>query len=329
MGADIVVVTGPEHVLVERTATAELDRVRREHPDREVKKLHCGRKADSGIPLAEDIVQSSSPSLFGEPPILVVDGVDHADEATVDALKRAIADDGSPPMVITHFGAQRGRGVVNAATKAGIRVVKCGRPSERDVRNLIREEAAAHGGRITDRAEHWLVEALGTQSLALLLGATRQAVADCSGGTVGEEQVQRMLPAQTTATSFQLADHIWAGEAAEATRLLRLMEQRERGVSVSVVAAIAHGLRMMALAGMRGSTGSGGVPPWQAERARSNARNWGATGARVAKLAVELPDIDADMKGGLDGGTALDDEQKMALLEQLIARLAERPERRA
>jgi hypothetical protein len=100
------------------------------------------------------------------------------------------------------------------------------------------------------------------------------------------------------------------------------MEQRERGVAVSVVAAVAHGLRMIALAGMRGSSQAAGVAPWQAERARNNARAWGATGAKVARLAVELPDFDADMKGGLDGGTALDDEQKMALLEALVARVA-------
>ncbi len=322
-GSRAVVVTGPEKVVVQRAAAAEIDRLRREHPEREVKELHCGRKSDTGATMAEDIVQSAAPSLFGEPPILVVQGIDQADEAVVEALKAAISDPYSPPLVITHFGGQRGRGVINAATKAGIQVIKTGRPSDRDVRNLIRQEAAACGGRVTDRAEHWLVDALGTQSLDLLLGATRQAVADSPGGQVDEVQVQRMLPAQTRANSFQLADHVWAGQLAEATRLLRLMEQRERGVGVSVVAAIAHGLRMMALAGVRGSSAAG-VAPWQAERARGNARNWGATGAKIARLGVTLPDIDADMKGGLDGGTALDDEQKMALLEQLVARLSAR-----
>ena len=37
---------------------------------------------------------------------------------------------------------------------------------------------------------------------------------------------------------------------------------------------------------------------------------------------MRLPGIDADMKGSIAGGTALDDEQKMAVLEQELTRLA-------
>lgn len=318
----VVVVTGPEQVLVERAAARRLEEIQKAHPDREIRRLDCARKSDSGISLAQDIAQSSSPSLFGEPPILMVESVEQADESIVEALKVAIADDQAPPLILTHLGGQRGRGVINSADKAGGEVIKCDRPSERDVRGLLRQEAIDQGGQISDRAEHWLIDALGTDSVALLLGAVRQAVADSLDGNVDVDQVQHMLPTQTRSSAFQLADRVWAGDGAEATRQLRLMAQRERGVAVSVVAALAHGLRMMALAGMRGGNPGPAIRPWQAKRARENARTWGATGERIARLSVRLPDLDVQMKGSLDGAMALDDEQKLAILEQEIERLA-------
>ncbi|MCH9719423.1 MAG: hypothetical protein K0U60_06085 [Actinomycetia bacterium] len=321
-GQRVVVVTGPEQVLVDRSAARFMEQIRNEHPDREIKRLHCGRKADSGIPIAEDIAQSASPSLFGEPPILQVEAVDQADEAIAEALKAAIDDPEAPPLLITHLGGQRGRGVINAAEKAGGLVVKCDKPSERDVRDLLRTEAKAAGGQISDRAEQWLIDALGTDSLSLLIGSVQQAVADSRDGRVDIDQVQHMLPVQTRSSAFQLADLVWAGDGAQTVRLLRLMEQRDRGLPVAVVAALAHGLRMMALAGMRGARPDPAIRPWMAKRARSNAQSWQATGARVARLAVRLPGIDADMKGSIAGGTALDDEQKMAVLEQELTRLA-------
>ncbi len=158
--------------------------------------------------------------------------------------------------------------------------------------------------------------------MALLLGSVRQAVADSPDGKVDVDQVQHMLPTQTRSSAFQLADRVWAGDGAEATRLLRLMAQRERGVAVSVVAALSHGLRMIALAGMAKGNPGPHIRPWQAKRARENARTWGATGERIARLAVRLPILDVQMKGSLDGAMALDDEQKMAILEQEIDRLA-------
>ena len=139
-----------------------------------------------------------------------------------------------------------------------------------------------------------------------------------------EDAVQRMFPQQAKVSSFAVVDHVWAGRTTEALRLVRSMEQRERGVGVSVVAAIAYGLRMMALAGIRGSAPPPdmSIAPWQADRARDNARKWNATGGKIAAVSAQLPQWDADMKGGLDGGIALDDEQKMAMLELIIARLS-------
>lgn len=297
-------------------------------PELEVVTIDCAAKANtddtSAVSNAERIYQALAPSLFGDPPIVVIESLESADDATQQVLKDAATHSDGSPIVMAHSGVAKGRGVLNAVKKAGGQVVKCARPSERDVRNLMRLEARRSGSSLSPEAEQWLVDSIGTDSLALLLSAVRQAVADCGAKRVEEEHVHAIFPMQAKVSSFKVVDHIWAGRLEEAMRLLRGMEQREKGTGVAVLAAVAHGLRMMALFGRPGARPSAAVKaaPWQMERARENARKWGASGARIAAVSARLPDLDADMKGGLDGGVALDDEQKMAVLEALVVRLA-------
>lgn len=320
-----VVVTGPEPLLVRRAADDATNGMCDQFPERSVRVLDCARRSDSGLDLAQEIAQAAAPSLFGDPPILRVENIDQSDDAVQQVLKDLLADPEGTAVVITHNGAPRGRGVINAAGKTAAQVIKCARPKEREIRRMARDEAKAAGGTVTDQAEQWLMDALGTDSLELLLAAVRQAIADAPDGRVDEDAVHDMFPVQGKVSAFAVVDHVWAGRTTEALRLLRTMEQRERGVGVSVVAALAHGVRMMALAGLRGSSPPRdlAIAPWQADRARDNARRWSATGARLAAVSARLPGLDADMKGGLDGGIALDDEQKMAIVESVVSHLAQ------
>jgi DNA polymerase-3 subunit delta len=322
------VVTGPEVVLLDREVEAIVSGWERVQPDLDVITVDCSRKANTDDPTAagnaELVYQALAPSLFGEAPIVVVRSLEDADDATQQVLKDAVAQADGSPIVIAHSGSAKGRGVLNAAKKSGGQIIKCQRPSERDVRNLMRLEARQAGGSVSPQAEQWLVDSIGIDSLALLLAAVRQSVSDCDGDRVEEDHVHAIFPMQAKVSAFKVVDHLWAGRVEEATRLLRGMEHREKGAGVAILAAVAYGLRMMALFGRPGSHPPTGVKaaPWQIERARDNAKRWGASGVRIATVAARLPDLDADMKGGLDGGVALDDEQKMAVLEALVIRLA-------
>jgi DNA polymerase-3 subunit delta len=325
-------VTGPEPVLVERELDELVSERARMSPDLDVVRLDCTAKPDrddaGAAAISERLAQAMAPSLFGDAPIVVVLGLEAADDHTQTILKRAIDDPEGSPIVISHNGSSRGRGVINVANKAKARVTKVKRANEREVRSLMRQTAKESGGRLTPPAEQWLVDAIGTDSLALLLAAVDQSVRDSPDGTVAEEHVHAIFPMQAKVSSFKVVDHLWAGRLDDAVRLLRQMEMREKGVGVAVVAAISHGLRMMALFGRPGAQVPQGmnVAPWQIDRASQNARRWRASGARIAKVAVQLPDLDATMKGGLADGIALDDEQKMAVLEVLIVRLSAGPE---
>ena len=101
-----------------------------------------------------------------------------------------------------------GAGVINAAGKTAAQVIKCARPKEREIRRMARDEAKAAGGTVTDQAEQWLMDALGTDSLELLLAAVRQAIADAPDGRVDEDAVHDMFPVQGKVSAFAVVDHV-------------------------------------------------------------------------------------------------------------------------
>lgn len=327
--ARAVVVTGPEATLVDREVRSALAVMSKANSDLDVITIDFGSGATgdaSGMTPGEKLAQTLGPSLFGDAPIVVCRAVESADDSALDALKAALLDPEGPLLLIAHGGGARGRGVVNTAAKVGATVIKCAKPNERDVRSLMRQAAAEAGGRLEPDAEQWLVDAIGTDALAVLLAAVVQAVTDSPSGTVDAESVQLSFPARAKVSAFRVADHVWAGRSVPAVRLVRGMEQRDgrKGVGVSVVAALAHGLRMMALIGQPGSVPPADFPvqPWQADRARENVRRHGWSARRIAMVTARLPELDAEMKGGVDKGVALDDEQKMTRLERVVLRLS-------
>lgn len=320
MAREVTLVTGPEPFLVERQVREAVEQTQQRHPELEVARLSSSSGED-GLSLSERLTQNLSPSLFGEPPIVVVPELATADETAIDLIRSELTQEGSP-LIIGHNGAARGRGVINAAKKADCRIITVKKLREADLRSLVNQVARESGGQLSPEAGQRLVEAIGTDQPELLVSAVRQAVADAPEGRVDESAVHTMVPLQARISSFQVVDHIWAGRLPEAVRLLRGMEQRERGVGVAVIAAIAHGLRMMAVAESGSSIEGLGVAPWQLDRARRNLRSWHATSARIAHVVAALPEYDATMKGGLGDGVALDDEQKLAVVEELVVRLA-------
>ncbi|MDZ7578171.1 MAG: hypothetical protein U0904_08365 [Candidatus Nanopelagicales bacterium] len=323
----VAIVTGPEPAVVEGELAAAVAARRKAFPDLGLVTIDFSSPTDdpAGLSAVARLRQALEPSLFGDSPIIVALATESADADAIDVLKSVVADGGGPVLIVGHGGGAKGRGVINAGAKSGAQIIKCAKPTESDARGVMRRAAAQAGGTLDPEAEQWLVEAIGINSLGLLLAAVRQAVADSPDGHVTPETVQARFPAQAKISSFKVADHVWAGRSAEAIRLLRGMERRggQKGVGVSVVAALAHGLRVMALASQTGSAVAArvGVQPWQLDRARENIRRFGWTPRRIARFAALLPGLDADMKGGLEGGQALDDEQKLAVLEQLIVRM--------
>ena len=92
------------------------------------------------------------------------------------------------------------------------------------------------------------------------------------------------------------------------------------------VAALAAGARGMARVGglppgMNEATVAkeAGVPPWKVKVLRRQWAMWGRDQRRLAVAVVALAEADGAVKGGVLERSSLDPEQKLLLLEVLVA----------
>lgn len=296
--APVVVVTGTEQLLAERAVARVVALRRLDDPSVEVVTV------DAVADEAGRLQTAVSPSLFDEPRVVVVTGVEAAAEAVEKDVVAHLAALASQPddevvLVLRHGGGQRKKVLDAARAVPGALSVDCP-PLKKDAEKIafVGAELETARRRISAPAARALVDAVGSD-LRELAAACAQLVADTSG-TVEPEDVQRYHGGRVEATSFRVADAVVTGSAAEALAMLR--QALATGVEpVLVVAALAMRLRQMALvAGSRGRdeevARALGMQPWMVGMRRRELRGWSATalGAGLVALAA----TDADVKGG-------------------------------
>lgn len=290
--ASLVLVTGAEALLSERAVERA---VRLASAAGEVERV------DLAGPLYEPgrLAVATSPSLFGEPRVVVVDDAQAGTDALVDEV---VAYVGHPEpeavLVVVHRGGQRGKRMLDALRAAGA-VELAADPLKNDAAkaDFVRAELRAAGRRVEPRAVEALVAALGSD-VRELAAACAQLVADTTG-TVTEALVDRYHGGRQEVTGFKVADAAVGGDAALAVTLLR--HALATGVDpVPLVAALALKLRQLAkVAATRASGGPSpaalGLAPWQVDRARRDLAAWTPEGLATAITAVAA--ADAEVKG--------------------------------
>ncbi|MBN9607294.1 MAG: DNA polymerase III subunit delta [Actinomycetales bacterium] len=293
--APVVLVSGAEDVLAERAIRRLRDTLRAEDPSLEITDLDAASYA------AGELLSVASPSLFAEPRLVRVEGVEKANDAFLDdalAYLEAPADDAY--LLLRHAGGQRGKRLldaIRAGAGGGIEVLCAPLTRESDKTDFVVAEFAAARRRITPGAVRALVAAF-SDDLAELAGACRQLLAD-SPDEITDETVERYYGGRVETTAFAVADAAIAGRVGEALGLLR--HALASGADpVPVVAAFAVKVRTMAkVAGSRGSSGElasrFGIAPWQVDRARRDAQGWDDEGLGRAIEALAL--ADAQVKG--------------------------------
>lgn len=289
--APIVLVQGAEGLLVDRALDLLGAQSKTADPQTEKTTLTAAAYQSGMLSFL------TSPSLFGEPRLVVIDNL----ETTTDALITDVIDYLENPapdvwLVLAHRGGVRGKKMLDALKKSGFPVVTC-EPIKRDGDKLIfaTAEFKRAGRRATQGAVRALVEALGSD-LRELGAACNQLMADTTG-TIDENLVDKYYGGRVEATGFKVADAALAGDSASAIQLLR--HALATGADpVPIVAALAMKLRTLAkVAGLRsGHTANQiGLVSWQIDRARKDLNNWTPDGLAVAITAVAQ--ADAEVKG--------------------------------
>ncbi len=300
----LTLVTGDEPLLVDRAIARAVAAARRADPGVERRDA-----AAAGLTAGEfsDLV---APSLFAEPRLVIVRGVQDASKELAAALTGYAADPVDAVwLVAQHGGGARNKALVDALTKAGATVItgnKITRLNERI--DFVRAEIRRAGGSTDPAAVTALVEAVGSD-LRELASAADQLVAD-TGGTVDVRAVKRYHRGRAEVSGFTVSDAVMSGDLAAALESLRWALQV--GVAPVLIAdAMADGVRTVArVSAAKGGNSYSvaaalGMPPWKVDRARGMARGWSADGlaggmAIVSELNAAVKGVAADPEYALE-----------------------------
>lgn len=294
--APVVLVSGPEEVCAERAIAGIRDYLRSEDPGLEVSDIRADAY-ESGTLLA-----FASPSLFGEPRLVRVSGVERC---TDDFLAEAVAYLETPQegatLVLRHTGASvRGKKLldaIRAGTGGGIEIACPAVKRDSDRVDFAAGEFRAAGKRVAAPALRTLVSAF-ADDLTELAAACQQLIGDVEGD-VTEQIVQRYYGGRVEISAFTVADTAIAGRYGEA--LVALRHALASGADpVPLVAAFAMKLRTMArVAGTREPArelaSRLGMKDWQVDRARRDLAGWNERSLGIAIQATAR--ADAEVKG--------------------------------
>lgn len=289
----MTVVVGDEEFLVGRAVSAAVSGFGVDAAD--VRDVAC---ADLSV---EEIAELTSPSLFGDSPVLIVRGVQDAGKEIAAALLAA-AEVPDTRVVVTHAGGAKGKATLDGLKSAGARLIEVARiRSARDREQFVTDEIRAAGGSITRDAVADLVAAVGGD-LRELATACVQLVADV-GPSVSAEDVAAHHRGRAESTGYAVADRAVEGDVAAALETLRWAFAT--GLDpVLVSSSLASNLRTIAAVASagRGSpdslAGVLGMPAWKIRRAQGWSRRWRPDTLRRAVLAVAA--ADAHIKGAAD-----------------------------
>jgi DNA polymerase III subunit delta len=295
--APIVLVSGPEDVCAERAIAGVREYLRAEDPSLEVSDI----RADDYT--SGTLLGVTSPSLFGEPRLVRVTGVEKCSDAFLnEAISYLSAPQDGATVILRHTGSSvRGKKLldaVRAGTGGGIEIACPAIKRDSDKFDFAAGEFQTAKRRIAPVALRSLVSAF-SDDVTELAAACQQLIADVPGD-ITEQVVERYYGGRVETSAFTVADTAIAGRYGDA--LIALRHALASGADpVPLVAAIASKLRTMArVAGNREPSaalaGRLGLKDWQVDRARRDLSGWSEGSLGMAIQATAR--ADAEVKGG-------------------------------
>jgi DNA polymerase-3 subunit delta len=297
--APVVLISGPEQFLADRASRSIREALRASDAALEIHDIDA---AGYG---AGELFTVASPSLFAEPRLIRVEGVEKASDAFLEDAKRYLTQPAEDTtLVLRHASGQRGKALLDAvrgdagASIDAVEVVCTEIKKDGDRLSFAQAEFRRLDAQIAPGALRSLVAAY-QGGLGELAGAIEQLVSDL-GKRISEQDVERSTEGRVEAGAFKVADAATAGRTAEALVLLR--QALSTGTdAIPMLAALNMKVRAMArVYGARGSSGelasAFGMAPWQVERAQRETRGWTEGDlARAIDLAAET---ELSLKGG-------------------------------
>ena len=294
--APIVLVHGTEGLIADRAVQRLRALAKEADPSVEVHDL-SGEALGPGA-----LAQVASPSLFGEPRLVVVPELQSApDSLVLELLDYVKAPEQDVTLVLVHRGGNRGKKLLDALKKAGVPRVDAS-PVKRagDKQAFVAAEFARAERRIQPEAVAALVDAFGTD-LAELAAISRQLIEDTTpdegqqAARITAQDVHAVTAGRVESTAFAVADAAIAGKEQEALQLLA-QAQLAGADPVPIVAAIASKMRSLAKVTAPGAgPRSLGMPDWMLRNLSREARSW--TDRSLARALEAVARADHEVKG--------------------------------
>lgn len=288
-----MLVRGPEELLRERAIARVIGAAREADPTTEVIALPAvGYTAGS-------LVAATSPSLFAEPKVVVIEAAEAGNAALdADILAYLAQPDPDAVVVIEHGGGVRGKKMLDGVTAAKAPVLTAPEVKrDADKIAFVNDELRVLGRRAAPEAAQALVAAVGAD-LRELAAATAQLAAD-TVGTITLAMVEQFYGGRVAASGFAVADAAVARDVGAAVTLLR-HALATGGQPVAILGALAMKLRtLIKVAAIRVGTnvGSGnvtarelGLQDWQVRNAQRELSNWDIAALGRALCAVAAAD---------------------------------------
>ena len=291
--APVVFVFGNEEYFATRAIRAVREQLRAKDASLEITEIEAGDYS------AGQIFDLTAPSLFGEPRLLVVRGVERLTDALIDDALTFISN---PPADVTvvfrhNNSSVRGKKLVEALrTNEHTVVVLCEKLSKDNEKSaFVLAEFAANARKISNGAVRALVEAF-NDDVAELAAACEQLLQD-SADNISEEIVDKYYGGRVETTSFKLADTCIAGLEGEALAILRHLIQTGAD-PVMILGGLATKVRQIAkvYGATSAASAQAGMQPWLAEKIRKDANQWSEPG--IVRAVTAVAETDAAVKGG-------------------------------
>lgn len=290
--ASIVFVSGPEEYLADRAIRSIRDQLKASDAGVEVHDLLAGDYA------AGQLIALSSPSLFAEPRLVLISGMEKCSDALIeDGLAYLLAPSAETTIVLRHNSSSvRGKKLIDAirASDNAVEIACAEIKKDSEKVAFIQSEFAVAGRKITPGALRALSDAF-ADDLSELAAACSQLLVD-QAESIDEATVDKYYGGRVETNAFKVADAALAGQSAEALALLR--HALATGADpVPVVAAFAMKIRLMAkvYGNKYASAANVGAQPWQIDRARKDLAGWSEDGLANAVMAIAT--ADAAVKG--------------------------------
>jgi DNA polymerase III subunit delta len=295
--APIVLISGPEEVCAERATAGIREFLRAEDSSLEVSDI----RADD-YPVGT-LLGVTAPSLFGEPRLVRITGVEKCSDAFLsEAVSYLAHPQEGATVLLRHNGASvRGKKLldaVRAGQGGGVEIACPAVKRDSDRFDFAAGEFQAARKRIAPPALRTLVSAF-ADDLTELAAACQQLISDVPGD-ITEQVVQRYYGGRVETSAFTVADTAIAGRYGDS--LVALRHALASGADpVPLVAAVASKLRTMArVAGHRESSSALaarlGLKDWQVDRARRDLVGWSDATLGMAIQAAARADV--EVKGG-------------------------------